>query len=200
MSRLILKAAAYAAHQHRDQRRKDAEASPYINHPLTVANILSEAGVENPIVLAAAILHDTIEDTTTTADDLRRLFGEEVAGIVLEVTDDKSLPKARRKVLQIEHAPHLSEGAALVKFADKIANLTDILEAPPAWPAERKAAYFAWAASVVDFLPVQPLALRARFDALVARASVPTAASSATGPRPNSSVCPSNFSMTGMKE
>ena len=175
MSRLILKAAAYAAHQHRDQRRKDAEASPYINHPLTVANILSEAGVENPIVLAAAILHDTIEDTTT-ADDLRRLFGEEVAGIVLEVTDDKSLPKARRKELQIEHAPHLSEGAALVKFADKIANLTDILEAPPAWPAERKAAYFAWAASVVNALPLHHIALRARFDALVARATEPTAA------------------------
>ena len=176
MSQLILKAAAYAARQHRDQRRKDAEASPYINHPLTVANILSEADVDDPVVLAAAILHDTIEDTTTTAAELRRLFGEQVAGIVLEVTDDKSLPKARRKELQVEHAPHLSEGAALVKFADKIANLTDILEAPPEWPAERKAEYFAWAASVVDSLPVHHVTLRARFDALVARAPVPTAA------------------------
>lgn len=176
MIELVLKAAAYAAHQHRDQRRKDAEASPYINHPLAVANILADAGVRDQCVLAAALLHDTIEDTTTTADELRVTFGEEIAGIVLEVTDDKSLPKARRKELQVEHAPHLSEGAALVKLADKIANLTDILESPPPWPAERKAAYFAWAARVVDGLPTQHADLRARFDALLARSPAATAA------------------------
>jgi len=79
-----------------------------------VAHILSSAGIGSPVVLAAALLHDTIEDTTTTPAELRALFGEEIAGIVLEVTDDKSLPKDRRKALQVEHAPHLSEGAALV--------------------------------------------------------------------------------------
>lgn len=174
MTALILKAAAYAAHQHRDQRRKDAGASPYINHPLAVASILSEAGVTDEIVLAAAILHDTIEDTTTTAEDLRRLFGNEVAGIVAEVTDDKSLENAERKRLQVEHAPHMSEGAALVKFADKIANVTDILESPPAdWTEQRKAEYVEWATAVVDQLPVGPPAdypLRARWSSLTARA------------------------------
>ena len=172
----ILKATAYAAHQHRAQRRKDAEASPYINHPVQVAHILSSAGIDDPVVLAAALLHDTIEDTTTTADDLRALFGDEVAAVVLEVTDDKSLPKDRRKAMQVEHAPHLSRNAALVKLADKIANLTDLLESPPDWPVQRKAAYFAWAATVVESLPVQHPSLRARFDALLARAPAVSAA------------------------
>lgn len=169
MYELILKAADYAARQHRDQRRKDAEASPYINHPIAVARILSEAGIDDPVVLAAAILHDTIEDTTTTPDDLRQRFDDRIASIVVQVTDDKSLEKARRKELQVEHAPHLSEAAALVKFADKIANLTDILESPPPWTPERKAAYFAWARTVVVRLPVQHARLRERFDALQAR-------------------------------
>ena len=168
MVELILKAADYAAFQHRYQRRKDDDASPYINHPIAVARILSAAGVNDPIVLAAALLHDTIEDTTTTPDDLRERFGVEIAAIVDELTDDKSLPKSRRKELQVEHAPHLSEGAALVKFADKIAKLTDILESPPPWELERKAAYFAWARNVVDHLPIQHAGLRERFEVLQA--------------------------------
>lgn len=167
----LIRAAAFAAHKHRDQRRKDAEASPYINHPLAVAALLSEAGVDDEVVLAAALLHDTIEDTDTTADELRAEFGAEVTSIVLEVTDDKSLPKARRKELQVEHAPHMSDGAKAVKLADKICNLRDILETPPAsWPAERKAAYFDWAGQVVAGLRGTNHALEARFDALMARA------------------------------
>jgi guanosine-3',5'-bis(diphosphate) 3'-pyrophosphohydrolase len=147
----ILKAASFAAEKHRDQRRKDAEASPYINHPIALANLIAnEGGVADPDVLCAALLHDTIEDTETTADELRGAFGDVVTGIVLEVTDDKSLPKAERKRLQIEHAARASPQAKLVKLADKICNLRDILSSPPAdWHVERKQEYFDWAAKVV---------------------------------------------------
>jgi guanosine-3',5'-bis(diphosphate) 3'-pyrophosphohydrolase len=149
---LLLKAVAFAAEKHKNQRRKDAEATPYINHPIALANVLKqEGGVDDVAVLAAAILHDTIEDTETTAEELRALFGEEITGIVLEVTDDKSIKdKAKRKQLQVEHAPHASHKAKLVKLADKICNLRDIASNPPAdWSEERKGEYFAWAAKVV---------------------------------------------------
>ena len=150
----LLQAIAYAADKHRDQRRKDANASPYINHPIALANVLAnEGGIDDEAVLVAAILHDTIEDTDTTADELRRLFGKRITDIVLEVTDDKSLEKAERKRLQVEHAPHISRRAKLVKLADKICNLRDIAHSPPAkWPLERKQAYFDWAKAVVDGL------------------------------------------------
>jgi guanosine-3',5'-bis(diphosphate) 3'-pyrophosphohydrolase len=114
---LILRAAAFAADKHRNQRRKDADASPYINHPIALANVLAQAGIDDTAVLAAALLHDTIEDTDTTTEELLDAFGAQIAGIVCEVTDDKSLPKAERKRLQIEHAPHLSVPAKLVKLS-----------------------------------------------------------------------------------
>ncbi|MCZ8130752.1 MAG: HD domain-containing protein [Steroidobacteraceae bacterium] len=164
---LILAAAHFAAEQHRDQRRKDLDATPYINHPLALANLLwNEGGVRDSEVIAAALLHDTIEDTKTTREDLVRQFGERVAGLVEEVTDDKRLPKAERKRLQVEHAPHLSPGAALVKIADKTCNLRDVAACPPAdWPLDRRQQYFDWAKQVVDALgPVEP-GLRAAFDA-----------------------------------
>ena len=150
----LIKAADFAALKHRRQRRKDAEASPYINHPLALARVLKlEAGVEDVDVLAAAILHDTVEHTQTTVEELEREFGKTVAGIVAEVTDDKSLPKPERKRLQVEHAPHLSPGAKLVKLADKICNLRDVVDSPPAhWPLERRRAYFEWAKAVIDGL------------------------------------------------
>src|SRR4051812_40871601 len=111
---LLLRALSFAASRHRDQRRKDKDASPYINHPIEVARaIANDGGVTDPTVLAAALLHDTIEDTQTTRDELVREFGEEIAAIVSEVTDDKSLPKADRKRLQIEHAAGLSHPAKL---------------------------------------------------------------------------------------
>ena len=136
----LLDALAFAADRHRDQRRKDSNASPYINHPIDLAHLLATTGgVTNLVVLRAAILHDTIEDTKTSEDELRARFDDAVAGIVAEVTDDKSLPKARRKELQIEHAPHVSPGAALVKLADKICNLRDMAATPPAdWSLARR--------------------------------------------------------------
>ena len=145
---------AFAAEKHRHQRRKDRDASPYINHPIALAAVLAdEAGIEDNRVLMAALLHDTLEDTDATEQELVRLFGREVADIVLEVTDDKSLPKAERKRLQVEHAPHVSRRAKLVKLADKICNLRDLAVRPPAdWLVERKQAYFDWAKAVVDGL------------------------------------------------
>ena len=167
----LVQAMAFAADKHRNQRRKDAEASPYINHPIALVNVLAnEGGVQDVTVLCAAVLHDTIEDTETTAGELRALFGDQVAAVVLEVTDDKSLDKAQRKQLQIEHAAHCSPQAKLVKLADKICNLRDLLTSPPAdWSAERKQAYFDWAAAVVAGLRGVHPGLEAVFDGLQKR-------------------------------
>jgi len=163
---LIVKALEFAAGKHRDQRRKDALASPYINHPIALANVLVHEGqVSDPAVLSAALLHDTVEDTQTTAAELREVFGEKIASIVLEVTDDKNLLKAERKRLQIEHAAHISREAKLVKLADKICNLRDITARPPAnWGVERRREYFDWAKTVVDRLRGTDPKLEAAFD------------------------------------
>ena len=168
---LLLKALAFAAHKHRDQRRKDPQASPYINHPIALANALvNEAGITDTEVLCAALLHDTVEDTATTHEELVDAFGSRVARMVAEVTDDKRLPKQERKRLQIEHAPHLSEGAKLVKLADKICNLRDVAEHPPAkWDLARRRDYFEWAKRVVDGLRGIHPRLEAAFDAAYAK-------------------------------
>jgi guanosine-3',5'-bis(diphosphate) 3'-pyrophosphohydrolase len=168
---LLFRALAFAAHKHRDQRRKDAEASPYINHPIALAEVLAgEGGVADVEVLAAALLHDTIEDTATTADELRSEFGAHIAAMVEEVTDDQSLPKADRKRLQIEHAAALSAGAKLVKLADKICNLRDVAERPPAkWDLQRRQEYFEWAKRVIDGLRGASPKLEAAFDAAYKR-------------------------------
>jgi guanosine-3',5'-bis(diphosphate) 3'-pyrophosphohydrolase len=147
----VLSAATFAAERHRDQRRKGKDASPYINHPLALASLLADRGEHDPTLLMAALLHDTVEDTATSFEDIERSFGKEVADIVREVTDDKTLPKAERKRLQIEHAARLSRRAKLVKLADKICNLHDMVVSPPAdWPLQRKREYFDWAKAVVD--------------------------------------------------
>ena len=150
----VLQALAFAADKHRDQRRKEASASPYINHPIALANLLlNEAGVEDERVLVAALLHDTLEDTETTAPELVRLFGNEIANIVREVSDDNALPNPERKRLQVAYAAHISRQAKLVKLADKICNLRDITASPPAdWSTARKREYFDWAKAVVDGL------------------------------------------------
>jgi guanosine-3',5'-bis(diphosphate) 3'-pyrophosphohydrolase len=166
----VLRAAAFAAEKHRKQRRKDVEASPYINHPIQLAYILVQADIEDPIVLAAALLHDTVEDTQTTLDELEIVFGYEIARIVAECTDDKQLDKLERKQAQVDHAAKLSPRAKLVKLADKIANVSDIDGAPPAgWSVERKREYFDWAKRVVDRMRGANAALEARFDAEYAK-------------------------------
>ncbi len=166
----VLRAAAFAAEKHRNQRRKDEEASPYINHPIQLAYILVQADVEDPIVLAGALLHDTIEDTNTTLEELQIVFGHEIAGIVAECSDDKKLTKLERKQAQIDHAGRISRRAKLVKLADKIANVNDINDAPPAgWSIERKREYFDWAKRVVDQMRGTHPLLEARFDAEYAK-------------------------------
>lgn len=166
----VLKAAAFAAEKHRKQRRKDVEASPYINHPIQLAHILVQHDIEDPIVLAAALLHDTIEDTNTTFEELEIVFGYEIAHVVAECTDDKTLGKKERKQAQIDHAAKMTRRAKLVKLADKIANVNDISDAPPAgWSLERKREYFDWAKRVVDQVRGTHAGLEARFDSEYAK-------------------------------
>jgi len=176
----VIDAAAFAAYAHRNQRRKDKELTPYINHPLALMRTLAvEAGISEPDVLCAAALHDFLEDCCgegkewTLAEGrelLRERFGETVLAYVGAVTDDKSLPKAERKRLQVEHAAHAPHGAKLVKLADKTANLRDIIDAPPeGWDTERRQQYFDWARTVVDQIRDAHAGLAAMFDVAHAR-------------------------------
>ena len=149
---LLLAALKFAAHKHSRQRRKDLEATPYINHPIEVAEVLSRiGGITDLPTLQAAILHDTIEDTETSPQELEDYFEQEVRVLVQEVTDDKSLPKQERKRLQVEHAPSLSTPAKLIKMGDKICNVSEITPTQPAeWPLQRKLEYLDWAEKVVS--------------------------------------------------
>lgn len=165
----LIRVIYFSAFKHRDQRRKDGPLSPYINHPLEVARLLWEVGgVRDDATLTAAILHDTIEDTNTTPEEIQHVFGDEVLGLVLEVTDDKSLPRMRRKRLQIEHAPHISFKAKLIKLADKISNLRDLIYSPPRrWSFARKQQYLLWTEKVVAGLRGCNPALEQCYDELL---------------------------------
>jgi guanosine-3',5'-bis(diphosphate) 3'-pyrophosphohydrolase len=169
-TQLLLHAMTFAAEKHKNQWRKNVGGTPYIKHPLAVAELLAREGrIDDITVLVAAVLHDTIEDTETTRDELKTLFGPEVAGVVAEVTDDKSRPKAERKLLQVEHAASLSTRAKLVKLADKICNVRDVAADPPKdWPLARRQEYFDWAKSVVDRLRGVNEPLESKFDQLYA--------------------------------
>lgn len=168
----LTRAISFAAKKHTNQKRKGADAQPYINHPLEVLNLLTNVGrVEDFDVLIAAVLHDTIEDTDTKKEEISRLFGENVCKMVLELTDDKDLPKATRKQLQIEHAPHISRGAQQIKLCDKISNIGDVLGNPPdGWSVERRREYVEWGISVVAGLRGANAELEKHFDALVKQA------------------------------
>lgn len=168
---LLLRALQFAAEKHKRQHRKDVEGSPYINHPIAVAELLARVGgVQDAEVLAAALLHDTVEDTDATIEDIEREFGTEVRKLVAEVTDDRSLSKEERKQLQIEHAAHASVGAKLIKLGDKICNVIDVVNNPPTgWARERRAEYLEWAGRVVDQCRGTNAALEAEFDGVVGR-------------------------------
>jgi (p)ppGpp synthase/HD superfamily hydrolase len=150
----LLRTLHFAADKHRDQRRKGPDASPYINHPIAVAELLArEGGVSDLTTIQAALLHDTIEDTEASLDELEANFGTQVRGVVAEVSDDKSLAKAERKRLQIEHSRHLSERAKLVKLSDKICNVLDVVhQAPDGWSLERRTEYLDWTEKVIEGL------------------------------------------------
>jgi guanosine-3',5'-bis(diphosphate) 3'-pyrophosphohydrolase len=162
---LLLRALAFAAEKHRHQRRKGAGASPYINHPIAVASVLAEAGETDEATLIAAVLHDTVEDTATTPAELEEQFGPVVAGLVREVTDDKSLPSAERKRRQVERAAGASPRAKRIKLADKICNVRDVTHDPPAsWPLERRLEYLSWAERVIAGCRGASAPLEATFD------------------------------------
>lgn len=168
----LLKALCFSAEKHRDQRRKDSTQSPYINHPIQVADLLWDVGgVRDPATLVAAVLHDTIEDTDATAEEIESLFGAEVAALVQEVSDDRSLPQAVRKQLQVDGAAHKSFKAKLIKLADKACNLTDITHSPPPdWSPQRRREYVLWGERVVAGLRGVSPALEADYDARLADA------------------------------
>jgi len=162
----LFEAIRFAADKHRNQRRRDSAKSPYINHPIEVVQLLWEVGgVRDMSVLLAAILHDTIEDTDARPEEISDRFGEEVLSLVLEVTDDKGLPKARRKRLQIETAPHKSHGAKLIKLADKSCNVRNLISMPPEdWSLERRREYLLWTEQVVAGLRGTNAALEEYYD------------------------------------
>lgn len=171
---VILSALKFSAQRHRDQRRKDAVQTPYINHPIEVADLLWRVGEVHDIrTLVAALLHDIIEDTETKAEEISRFFGIEVLLLVLEVSDDKRLPKEERKALQIEHAPDLSIQAKQIKLADKISNVLDITHSPPhGWPVARRMEYLDWTQKVVAGLRGGNLMLESLYDKVLAEAII----------------------------
>ena len=162
----LLEALRFSAEKHRNQRRKDSEHSPYINHPIEVAQLMWEVGgVRDVDVLLAAVLHDTIEDTDTRPEEISGRFGVNVLSLVTEVTDDKSLPKDERKRLQIVNAPHKTYGAKLIKLADKACNVRNLVTMPPKdWSLERRQEYLLWGEKVVAGLRGTNAALEEYYD------------------------------------
>jgi len=185
-SRELLAAVQFAAEKHRLQRRKDADASPYVNHPIEVAGTLARVGVTDREVLLAAILHDTIEDTATTRLELASRFGLRVASLVAEVSDDKTLPKAERKRLQVLHAGTLSHGAKLIKLGDRICNVRDVADSPPEdWSRKRRLEYLDWSRAVVARCRGASADLAHLFDQVAARAEDLVRHTQACGDKPS---------------
>ncbi|MDZ4832979.1 MAG: HD domain-containing protein [Candidatus Melainabacteria bacterium] len=171
---VIFDALSYASKMHATQRRKDNKDTPYINHPIDVARMLvTIGGITDSNTLAAAILHDTVEDTEATAESIEELFGAAIRDLVLECSDDKSLPKEERKRLQVVNASHKSQAAKCIKLADKISNVRDISDSPPAfWTVQRMQEYLVWAGKVVDGLRGANQPLEELFDRTLETASM----------------------------
>jgi (p)ppGpp synthase/HD superfamily hydrolase len=171
-TRLVTRATNFAAQRHADQRRKGRRREPYFNHLAEVAELLSEATEGGDLELVAAgLLHDTIEDTETGLHELQNLFGADVAALVMEVTDDKSLPKLERKRLQIVNAPKKSRRAKLLKLADATSNVRALAVDPPAdWDTNRVLDYIVWAEQVIGHCRGLNAKLEQAFDAAVSGA------------------------------
>lgn len=167
----LARAVAFAAHAHAGHRRRGKAQEPYFNHLAEVAHLVAEATAgRDAHVIAAAYLHDTVEDVGVTAEELRAAFNDDVAALVLEVTDDKSLAKAERKRLQIVNAPHKSDRAKLIKLADKTSNLRALVLSPPDWPLARRREYVVWARAVAEGLSGANAYLESRFEEAADRA------------------------------
>lgn len=162
----ILAAAGFAARVHAGQKRKGLAGEPYVNHLIKVAELIAGSSDElDANLIMAGLLHDTIEDSGVTAYELEQRFGADVAGLVVEATDDKSLPKETRKALQVETAPLKSPRAQILKLADKISNLRSLRDSPPAdWSRERKRQYGEWAKQVVSGFTKRNSRLQAEFE------------------------------------
>jgi guanosine-3',5'-bis(diphosphate) 3'-pyrophosphohydrolase len=169
---MMLKAFHFSAQKHRYQRRKDPDESPYINHPIEVAETLwMIGGVRDLMTVIGAILHDTLEDTDTSVGEIETVFGKEIGRLVDEVTDQKKLPKAARKQTQIRNAPHKSVRAKQLKLADLSCNVYDILTAPPqGWSNERCRDYLVWTSKVVEGLRGTNQNLETHYDRLLKKA------------------------------
>lgn len=168
---LLFRALSFASDRHRNDTRKGEDASPYINHPIDVAARLVDAGIHDPEVLSAAILHDTVEDTSVTPEEIEAEFGRRIRDLVAALTDDKTLPKEERKRLQVVHAPDLDPAAKMIKIADKTSNASDIGFSPPAgWSVQRRRQYLAWSERVVAGCRGVNAALEARYDEVLERA------------------------------
>lgn len=167
----LVQAFSFATEKHSVQRRKGRDKSPYMNHPAEVAALVAEAtGGTDVNLIIAALLHDVVEDTGTSLQEIQEKFGDDVAQIVADVSDDKALPKARRKELQVEHAGHLHQRVQILKIADKIANLrTTISDPPDGWGLERRQEYFVWSKQVVDKCRGASPCLEEKFDAIYAK-------------------------------
>jgi len=145
----LLDTVNFACLKHRDQRRKNKYESPYINHPIEVAHILAENDVEDLETLQAALLHDVLEDTDTTYEELEARFGRKVADVVKEVTDDKSTSKYTRKKAQLDLTRFKSLEARLVKLGDKISNTRDLKSNPPeGWSELQRLGYLHWSFAI----------------------------------------------------
>jgi GTP diphosphokinase / guanosine-3',5'-bis(diphosphate) 3'-diphosphatase len=163
---LIARAWNFSAERHAKQRRKGEAQEPYVNHLAEVAELVATAteGLDANLV-AAAVLHDTVEDTATLPVELASIFNSDIADLVVEVTDDKRLEKAERKKLQVEHAGAKSTRAKILKLADKTSNMRSLLRSPPSdWSLQRKREYLSWARDVVKGLRGASPWLEARFD------------------------------------
>jgi guanosine-3',5'-bis(diphosphate) 3'-pyrophosphohydrolase len=168
----IFTALQFAARKHVHQRRKGGHDIPYINHPIDVATQLATVGeVTDPEILCAALLHDTVEDTNTTPGELIVEFGEAIAELVAEVTDDPDITSHERKARQIKEAPHKSPRAKMIRLADKTCNVRDIAKNPPPnWSLDRRRDYFTWAEQVVKALGAVHPALEHEFAEAVSAA------------------------------
>ena len=155
VSDLVKEAESFARINHEGQTRKGIAREPYITHVQEVATLVRDFGGTD-IAIAAAWLHDVVEDCDPTIDEISKRFGAAVARVVLEVTDNKDLPKSARKQLQVESANHKSPEACLIKWADKTSNLLSIANSPPDWTSERKREYISWATAVTANLPSRP--------------------------------------------
>lgn len=179
----VVRALAFAAEHHTDQRRKGQRAQPYLNHLVDVARLVGEATQgTDPALVAAALLHDVVEDQEVTIEEVIATFGDDVGALVAAVTDDKALPYGERKAGQVQRAPNLTNRAKLLKLCDKIANLRSLAEDPPAdWETKRAEEYVAWCREVVKGLRGVDASLEQAFDvaavealgAISARSEVP---------------------------